>query len=582
MDKPEELVPSPAREHVHAPAVQSAIQEDKQGSQGDMSRSQGDMRGPSESHDVTTMLTVQKKESWSSAKHHATKAPDFDDDIYTPTKAHSGNSKSEKKPQGGDDGGQNGIYEDAISPKSAFARFLTRRYLWCCRVPAGYLDRQMEHWANTEIMYTSEESTVLALVHERRYTAILVILGIVMMLFSIPGIVAAVVHVEHTVTQLRFTTLALQGLPPTTTGIQSFGLRRGGCRLATPAKHNITFIGTSAVLTFQEEQTMDGWYIVTPDASPHLYPVRFSLEASSDGNTWQTVGASSWTCVNGWHEFDSSIEARGTPHDWDLLPSFPWVLSQVAVPLASGVALTVGALLGRHDKYVFSAQFIVVFGTFCTAVISGWSAIQLDHISSTDSVVMVDAAILAIGRASMLLTVYVRSHFAHEWISTCGGCMLAANVLYQIVSAQRFMPRFVWLDSVVGLLVLGASLLTRAHKIVSAYRLVAPDQALYEEEWQRVRGEEHASLQALETTVNGWSKLCAGVPMQRNAKVEKMLPASRENSIGESGQSDNNWMGTMLELKSFVAIDKGARVAAQLDASSPVTSLDQVCVYVCV
>lgn len=79
-----------------------------------------------------------------------------------------------------------------------------------CREPAGHLDRQLESWANREIMYTSQESTLLVLVHERLYTAILVLFSVVMMIFIIPGLVAVVPRTEHTATRFRFTALALR------------------------------------------------------------------------------------------------------------------------------------------------------------------------------------------------------------------------------------------------------------------------------------------------------------------------------------------------------------------------------------
>jgi hypothetical protein len=475
-----------------------------------------------------------------------------------------------------DDGDNDDDDVDACSggmaASSALASFLTHRYLWSCRVPAGHLDRQLERSANSEIIYSSRESTVLALVHERRYTHILILVSVLMMLFCIPGILVVKTRSVHHAAYFRFTALALRGLPATSPGIESFGLRFNGCRLPG-AKHNVTFQGASVLMTFLEPQAMDGWYFVVIEGSPERYPVRFKLEASNDNRQWWTVGASAWTCINGWHEYDSGLETRGMPIDWDLSPPFPWIFSQVAVPLAAGASLLIGTLLGMHSCSIFTAQFVVAFGVFCSALMSAWSTFQSISLASTDTVAIVDAGILAIGRTCLLLTVAMRPKSCHECLAACGVAMFAADIAYQGATLQRITPRFIWCDALLGCTVLAVSLVTRARKILLAERMIAGDQHCYAEEWQRVLIEQHCALQSLQACTDQWAHVYVGTPMQHNVKREENMRTRTEDS-GDSKQW--SWFGSLLELKSVAADDRGMRIASQLDMSSPVTSLDQV------
>jgi len=90
---------------------------------------------------------------------------------------------------------------------------------------------------------------------------------------------------------LRFTAVGLRepNLPtPTSVNLRAFGLLHNGCPVSH-ANTTTTPLSNTTTLTFANPLTFDGVYLVSASASPEVDPVRFTVETSVDGRTWQTI-----------------------------------------------------------------------------------------------------------------------------------------------------------------------------------------------------------------------------------------------------------------------------------------------------
>ncbi len=97
---------------------------------------------------------------------------------------------------------------------------------------------------------------------------------------------------RHEVSLFKFTPLELRGARVSEQPvINDLGLLYDGCKVSKDT-HNVTALGSSVLLSFQQPQVMNGFYFRTLATTPELDPVRFKMEGSMNGESWRAVGGS--------------------------------------------------------------------------------------------------------------------------------------------------------------------------------------------------------------------------------------------------------------------------------------------------
>jgi hypothetical protein len=97
---------------------------------------------------------------------------------------------------------------------------------------------------------------------------------------------------RHKVSLFKFTPLELRGARVSDQPvIGELGLLYDGCKVSKET-HNVTNSGSSVLLSFKKPQVMNGFYFRTLASTPEQDPVRFTMEGSNDGKSWRAVGGS--------------------------------------------------------------------------------------------------------------------------------------------------------------------------------------------------------------------------------------------------------------------------------------------------
>jgi hypothetical protein len=90
----------------------------------------------------------------------------------------------------------------------------------------------------------------------------------------------------------RFVPLQLRGGgTPAPPGVDAWGLLLDGCKVPESA-YNVTVDGTGVMLNFTKPQAMNGWWIRTLAGTPEADAVQFNVEAWDDKQAWRRVGSS--------------------------------------------------------------------------------------------------------------------------------------------------------------------------------------------------------------------------------------------------------------------------------------------------
>ena len=178
-------------------------------------------------------------------------------------------------------------------------------------------------------------------------------------------------------TQFRFTPLELRGHPVEAVagpGVADMGLLYRGCGLGSA---NVSAVGDSLVASFAEPVGINGWWFMTSLEPAARDPVRFVLEASRDGATWDVCGASRFAAVPsaddvawiGWRvAAHTTTTARGAVEAFGLEVPWQFALDHVLVMLNHGVVnlVVVANVLLHRPVEAYRSLFLLYRA--CTAL----------------------------------------------------------------------------------------------------------------------------------------------------------------------------------------------------------------------
>jgi hypothetical protein len=141
--------------------------------------------------------------------------------------------------------------------------------------------------------------------------------------------------------------------------LADFGLVQDGCKMNISYATSGRFVGSAFIVSFKTQVTANGYFFQIADYSVDSYPVKWTVQASTDnGSSWQDVGASVWRLsISGvvlfypQLAFDTPIERRmGILVDY----RHPWQWCTVSVVrgiiLFTGTFLSLCFALAHHEE----------------------------------------------------------------------------------------------------------------------------------------------------------------------------------------------------------------------------------------
>jgi hypothetical protein len=460
-----------------------------------------------------------------------------------------------------------------ISRTSALSSFLTGRYHLTCTTKGGKLDGELPAVGMREIMYSSRNGTVQAVLKEPKFRWVAIVVGALMILHCIPSIILWRQGPVQEALHFRFTALELRGAPSSTSsppdhpGVGSFGLRLGRCNMPLTDSVITVSANASITLSFRQKQAMDGWFFTQQQESmPAIYPSRFLIEASNDEDvnaaSWRTVGAAGWTAVRGWYDFNLNARSDGR-FTWDLAPSFAWLVGQTFMPLAGGVLLLVGVFTGMKQHLAVTAEFCVYASGIVTMLLSSWSAGHLFTEKSVDLVAMAESLIFAVSQSILVVSVFLRPKYFFVWLLACGILLMIGNFTFLLTYSYVFSTSSVRWKFVAGVLLNLMNVSCTSWVIASADKLVAEDKEKYAQLWFEALHKHKSGIKRLKDVVHNWneSAVITGKP-----KYCRQLNSKRQHV--KAGD----------DMNSEITSERGGfyQFSDDRDPDSPVTSLDQV------
>jgi hypothetical protein len=462
-----------------------------------------------------------------------------------------------------------------LPKSSAMALFLTQRYHSTCTNRAGKLDKEHPAIGVQEIMYSDRNGTVIATIKEPKFRWVLVLVGLIMMLRAIPslhvwrrGAVQAALH-------YRFTALELRGRgstpsPPDNPGVGQFGLRHHRCNLPMEENTNVSSSGASITMSFPARTPMEGWYTSPHEERPEVYPSRFRLEASDDGENWRTVGAPAWTAVSGWFDFNVNASSDGR-NTWDLTPRFAWIVGQSLMPLTCGFLLMLSPIVGMRQQHMVAAEFLLYSSGVVAFILASWSAGHLYVEKSGDRNALVESLIFACTQLMLIVSVLVHPRGFLGWLLVSGSLAIIGDIIFLIVSRHTHTLCFVRINFIAGVLLNSVKLSWRAWKVLTAHDATARDRERYEHEWENVSKKHSDAIQQLKERVQSWEREAIPEKPRHGRQLNPKREHVHKNTAAKGvGSKQGHETGGFFQFSD-------AR-----DPHSPVTSLDQVCVCVCV
>ena len=341
----------------------------------------------------------------------------------------------------------------------------------------------------------------------------------------------------------RFTPLELRGDSSAVIaepGIGGFGLLRNGCGLRSAATHAD---GANLLADLGEQVGINGWWLTTRDHPAAHDPVRFTVDVSRNGQTWERCGASRFDAVFAHDQLAGigwSVGAHRTSMQRNATEVFdmtlPWQFAgdHVLVFFTHAVAHTkvLIAVLRGNPMFIMS---MLAYGYICSAGLYLISAVGYAYegeflacaVQTTYSALFSTFGIRAKRKGVILFPVYAAGMTAAgfvQYAAVFGGSRKLIDG-YRAVVALDILTAFCTGAACLAIHILGRHL--RYLSATSAKALVAADRRAYDAAWAKCLkvSDTAAALQKIETLVMGrWGHLRPELLRHQTSKADPPTP----------------------------------------------------------